>query len=119
VLYRFILAVALVLLVSFPGLGEAADPSTPNAAASDVETLTAKVRGLLAETAASYPDPWKPGWQRPKQFFVVPGAFRAADGSEAATAVNTTDAPRAATLRWDGKSRRVERKPSEVKLLRR
>lgn len=71
--YRFIQAVALALLVSFPGLGEAADPSTPNAAASDVEALTTKIRGLLAETAASYPDPWKPGWQRPKQFFVVPG----------------------------------------------
>ena len=32
-MYRFIQAVALALLVSFPGLGEAADPSTPDAAA--------------------------------------------------------------------------------------
>jgi hypothetical protein len=47
------------------------------------------------------------------------GAFRAPDGSEAAIAVNPTDAPRPATLRRDGKSSRVELKPSEVKLLRR
>jgi hypothetical protein len=45
------------------------------------------------------------------------GAFRAADGSEAAIAVNVTDAPWQAILHWDGKSRRVELMPSEIRLL--
>jgi glycosyl hydrolase family 30 len=45
------------------------------------------------------------------------GAFRAADGSEAVIAVNATDTTQQATLRWDGKSKRVELMPSEVKLL--
>ena len=45
------------------------------------------------------------------------GAFRAQDGSEAVIAVNATDATRQATLRRDGKSRRIALKPSEVKLL--
>ena len=45
------------------------------------------------------------------------GAFRAADGSEAVIAVNATDAARQATLRWDGKSRRIELMPGEVKLV--
>jgi hypothetical protein len=45
------------------------------------------------------------------------GAFRAADRSEAAIAVNVTHAPRQATLSWDGNSTRVELMPGEVKLL--
>ena len=45
------------------------------------------------------------------------GAFRAPDGSEAVIAVNPSDVQRQATLRWGGKSRRVEFMPAEVKLL--
>jgi len=45
------------------------------------------------------------------------GAFRAADGSETAIAVNPTDTTQQATLQWEGKSKRVELMPSEVKLL--
>jgi hypothetical protein len=45
------------------------------------------------------------------------GAFRAADGSEAAVVVNATDTTQQATLRWDGESKRMELMPSEVRLL--
>ncbi len=47
------------------------------------------------------------------------GAFRAEDGSQAAIVVNAADASRQATLRWDGRSKRIDLMPSEVKLLRR
>lgn len=45
------------------------------------------------------------------------GAFRAADGSEAAIVVNATDAPCQTTLRWGERANRLELKPGEVRLL--
>jgi hypothetical protein len=45
------------------------------------------------------------------------GAFRAADGSQTVIAVNATDTAQQATLRRDGRSRRIELMPSDVKLL--
>ena len=38
----------------------AADPPKSDPPASQVESLTAQVRGLLAEPFTPYPDPWKP-----------------------------------------------------------
>jgi len=45
------------------------------------------------------------------------GELKLAGGSEAVIAMNVTETTRQATLRWDGRSRRVELMPSEVKLL--
>lgn len=45
------------------------------------------------------------------------GAFLAADGSEAVIVVNAVDGAQQATLRWGGRSERVELGPLEVKLL--
>ena len=38
-----------------------------------VESLTAAVRQLLSETSPSFPDPWKPHRERPREFRVLPG----------------------------------------------
>lgn len=71
--YRISQVVALVCLGVACGQARAADSSKLNTGATAVESLTAHVRRLLAEPAASYPDPWKPRRERPQQFFVLPG----------------------------------------------
>ncbi len=71
--YRITQVVVLVFLLVVRGEARSADSSSPNTAAPAVESLTAQVRGLLAEPFAPYPDPWKPRRERPKAFCVVPG----------------------------------------------
>ena len=53
--------------------GIASEPRKPIPEPTRVESLTAEVRRLLSEPSPSYPDPWKPRRERPREFLVLPG----------------------------------------------
>ena len=67
---RFVVVGAFfAAIAAFTIVGADAEPRTP----APVASLTAEVHRLLSESTFSYPDPWKPRRERPRQFFVIPG----------------------------------------------